>query len=112
MQQHPPLQDSPKPSSRLQSLPPVNTNPATNNGNAADGDPPHGEGQAGLNGWDREEFDPPNYHSPTPSDDHSPQEPPANPNVRFFGPGNKLYRSYHPKLTGKSHFSVWGDLIY
>ncbi|KAF9218822.1 hypothetical protein BS17DRAFT_863841 [Gyrodon lividus] len=86
MQQHPPLQDSPKPSSRSQSLPPVNTNPATNNGNAADGDPPHGEGQAGQNGWDREEFNPPNYHSPTPSDDHGPQEPPANPNVRFFGP--------------------------
>ncbi|KAF9227239.1 hypothetical protein BS17DRAFT_861754 [Gyrodon lividus] len=81
MQQHPPLQDSPKPSSRSKSLPPVNTNPATNNGNAADGDPPHGEGQASLNGWDREEFDPPNYHSPTLSANHSPQEPPANPNV-------------------------------
>ncbi|KAF9245053.1 hypothetical protein BU15DRAFT_71398 [Melanogaster broomeanus] len=85
-QQHHPSQDSPKPSSHSQSLPPVNTNPAANNGNAADGDPPHGEDQTGLNGWDREEFDPPNYHSPTPSDDHGPQEPPADPNVHFFGP--------------------------
>ncbi|KAF9231628.1 hypothetical protein BU15DRAFT_68170 [Melanogaster broomeanus] len=90
-QQHHPSQDSPKPSSHSQSLPPVNTNPAANNGNAADGDPPHGEDQTGLNRWDREEFDPPNYHSPTPSDDHGPQEPPADPNVRFFGPGDKLY---------------------
>ncbi|KIK81741.1 hypothetical protein PAXRUDRAFT_60970, partial [Paxillus rubicundulus Ve08.2h10] len=94
----------PRPSSHSPTPPPVDTNlnPATNLGVAVDGDPPHSEHQTDLNSWDREEFDLPDCHSPPPSDNHGPQEPPVDPNVCFIRPGDKLFHYYHPKLTIKS----------
>ncbi|KAF8837065.1 hypothetical protein BDN67DRAFT_991906 [Paxillus ammoniavirescens] len=97
--QHPSSQSSP--SLHSPSPPPVDTNPSTNIGDAVDGDPPHGKNQTDLDSWDREEFDLPNRHSSPPSNNHGPQEPPTNLNTQFFGPGDRLYRHYHPKLTAR-----------
>ena len=54
------------------------------------------------NGWEQEEFTFPLSCSPSPfaPNDHS------NENIQFFGLGDKFYRHYHPKFTGKLIFAV------
>ena len=75
-------------------------------------DPPFESGSwdQDEDGWDQERFTPPpsRLHSPFAPDD------PPDENIQFFGLGNKYYRHYHPKLTGKffSHFSLHSPLIY
>jgi len=60
----------------------------------------HAEQQPDQDGWDGEDFGPPPYSLPP--DHHDPQEPvPPDENTQFFGPGDKYYRCYHPKLTGQ-----------
>jgi len=67
----------------------------------------HADQQSNQDGWDGEDFGPP-PHSPPP-DHHGPQGPaPSEENTQFFGPGDKYYRYYHPKLTGQKLLSLSG----
>ncbi|KIJ70649.1 hypothetical protein HYDPIDRAFT_23740 [Hydnomerulius pinastri MD-312] len=66
----------------------------------------NGSEAGGGNGgpdWDGEEEDfyQPGEHGELLDDSNAPHAPPSDVEASFYGPGDKLYRNYHPKLNAK-----------